>query len=742
MFNPERGVVMKRRKSLLGAAVIAAMPGMAQAHYSQRVWSDISNSGQLMPVVGPPGNAPFNYNQVMFFYGRVYARDFGSQGDVNYTSLLGGPLFSDLDVADEGVNYQADFPGYENTPYATAAFPADTTYNVSIAGKPLYYVPASGTLSAKFVPVATAFPGQMGIDPATGGTVQFPFFTISNSYVSNGNFLTAQMDSFGNGDPSVPAFTTGSHAHPELTLFPNPDDGSDPPDTPGTDPTDQDQYDGIYAIPLQLSGQGVANSPVFYEVIGKNEPLAEIDAAGIVAENTLVPPTTSQWTLTTSGSWGSISSWSAAMPFYTGDSAIFSTNAGPSSNINVTLDGNYSVGHLLFNSSTTRYTISQGSGGMLSIGSDNGADITVLAGQHTISAPVTFAVALTANISSGSSLTLSGGFSFPPAASYPYPSLLTKSGAGTFSLTGPLSAGYASTFNATGGTTIFSTDPTAGVSIFAIGTSTTIQFTAAASGGYQSRNTASLNISSGASVSLQSPTKQINRTVLDMGSIAIDSTSVLDLGSNDAVIQNADASSAAITLAAVTHWLHQGFNDGRWNGTAGIVSSAAATNTSHLTAIGVIINDGGSGNPIYSSFDATADTDPDTDVLLKYTYYGDANLDGHVDGSDYSRIDNGYLNHLTGWANGDFNYDGVVNGSDYTLIDNAFNSQGASLGDGITTAIVAAPTEQIAPPISPVPEPAAIPLILLVGEILSSRRKRMVSFSSAGGEEEDNAVKK
>ena len=61
---------------------------------------------------------------------------------------------------------------------------------------------------------------------------------------------------------------------------------------------------------------------------------------------------------------------------------------------------------------------------------------------------------------------------------------------------------------------------------------------------------------------------------------------------------------------------------------------------------------------------------------MKYTYYGDANLDGKVDASDYSLIDNGYLNHLTGWYNGDFNYDGVINGSDYTLIDNAFNMQG------------------------------------------------------------------
>ena len=67
------------------------------------------------------------------------------------------------------------------------------------------------------------------------------------------------------------------------------------------------------------------------------------------------------------------------------------------------------------------------------------------------------------------------------------------------------------------------------------------------------------------------------------------------------------------------------------------------------------------------------------DVEVKYTYYGDANLDGRVDGSDYSRIDNGYLSHLAGWQNGDFNYDGVINGSDYTLIDNAFNKQGPQI---------------------------------------------------------------
>ncbi len=55
---------------------------------------------------------------------------------------------------------------------------------------------------------------------------------------------------------------------------------------------------------------------------------------------------------------------------------------------------------------------------------------------------------------------------------------------------------------------------------------------------------------------------------------------------------------------------------------------------------------------------------------------------------DYTRIDIAYLNHLTGWSNGDFNLDGVVDGSDYTLIDNTFNTQGTSLSPTVVVNLV------------------------------------------------------
>ncbi len=149
-------------------------------------------------------------------------------------------------------------------------------------------------------------------------------------------------------------------------------------------------------------------------------------------------------------------------------------------------------------------------------------------------------------------------------------------------------------------------------------------------------------------------------------------------------VANNDLDLTGGSLDAVTNQVRQGYNAGKWTG-LGITSSNAATDSSHLTALGVIQNNQ-SGTALFSStYPLDGITPGASDILVKYTYYGDANLDGKVDGSDYSLIDNGYLNHRTGWFNGDFNYDGVVNGSDYTLIDNSFNRQGSSLASQVAT---------------------------------------------------------
>jgi hypothetical protein len=199
-----------------------------------------------------------------------------------------------------------------------------------------------------------------------------------------------------------------------------------------------------------------------------------------------------------------------------------------------------------------------------------------------------------------------------------------------------------------------------------------------------------------------------------VSSLSITNSSTLDLTNNALVVHNG-------SLGAITAMVKAGYGIGNWQGT-GIVSSSAASDSTRLTTLGILLNTNGSGGPIYSTFDGEPVSA--TDVLVAYTYYGDADLSGVVDGSDYSRIDNGYLRNLTGWQNGDFNYDGVVNGSDYTLIDNAFNTQGAA----ITTLVdgnAATATAEIANP-SSVPEPAAISLLAVGSVGMLARRRRKV----------------
>jgi hypothetical protein len=203
---------------------------------------------------------------------------------------------------------------------------------------------------------------------------------------------------------------------------------------------------------------------------------------------------------------------------------------------------------------------------------------------------------------------------------------------------------------------------------------------------------------------------------------SLSNAGLLDLANNDMIVQGAGPAGLATTTAE----LKKGYNSGNWNGTSGITSSAAASDTSQLTALGVIQNDDGSGTALYSTFDGTAVTD--ADVLVKFTYYGDTNLDGTVDGSDYSRLDNAFLNNqnssnaqLTGWFNGDFNYDGIIDGSDYTLIDNVFNTQGAQLDTNIASAIE---TAQISGSGTAVPEPVGFSTLGLFALGLLGRRRQ------------------
>jgi Glycosyl hydrolases family 28/Bacterial Ig-like domain (group 2) len=198
----------------------------------------------------------------------------------------------------------------------------------------------------------------------------------------------------------------------------------------------------------------------------------------------------------------------------------------------------------------------------------------------------------------------------------------------------------------------------------------------------------SVTIANGASMAVQTAAATSDRTVMMLGDLAIGATGQFDLGGNDMIVAND-------TLADVNGMLAAGFTTG-----IGLASSLAAS-SGHV--LGVELNND-SGQPLTSAFDGVSVGI--SDVLVKYTFFGDADLSGSVDANDYIQLDAGFdsqtgANPLGGWQNGDFNYDGKINGDDYTLIDNAFNTQAtAPLAATANSPVIsppAAPQSQIVP---------------------------------------------
>jgi endonuclease/exonuclease/phosphatase family metal-dependent hydrolase len=278
--------------------------------------------------------------------------------------------------------------------------------------------------------------------------------------------------------------------------------------------------------------------------------------------------------------------------------------------------------------------------------------------------------------------------------------------AGSTTLNGSQNWSAGSVFNNTAGSVTFGSDAGAN------GSNLSVNVLAGTASFLTTQHLSSLNISNGVTAILNGGGNG-HRSVLVTSALTLNGT--LDLTGNELDDKGG-------TLAAITALVKSGYNasgGGNWHGT-GITSSTAAADTTHLTAIGVIQANQSNA----ALFTSEGVTPAASDVLAAYTYYGDANLDGKVDGSDYSLLDSAYsANRLspgkyTGWFNGDFNYDGVVDGSDYTLIDNTFNHQGVQL-----TASLATVTAEIASQ-SPVPEPATAGLVGLMIGVLARRRRR------------------
>ncbi len=157
--------------------------------------------------------------------------------------------------------------------------------------------------------------------------------------------------------------------------------------------------------------------------------------------------------------------------------------------------------------------------------------------------------------------------------------------------------------------------------------------------------------------------------VIAAGSNSLDvSGGLLDLADNDLIYDYA-AGSGSGALSLIDAEVRAAFDGGAWNGGTGITSSAAETNPAQTTALGAIDNNDSRGFQ-YTQFDGESLGDT-YEILVKYTYYGDALLEGTVDNDALLAFESGLEqteqgNDNNSWLSGNFEYStsGAVNNDD------------------------------------------------------------------------------
>jgi hypothetical protein len=209
-----------------------------------------------------------------------------------------------------------------------------------------------------------------------------------------------------------------------------------------------------------------------------------------------------------------------------------------------------------------------------------------------------------------------------------------------------------------------------------------------------------------------------NTPANSVGSLSILGSSTLDIGNHQLFI---NYGSGADPMSTIYGYLQRGFNGGGWNG-PGIISSTSQTPTNGFR-YGVGWADGNDGTQAVAGLTSGQ-------IELKYTLLGDANLDGTVNGSDFSILAANFgLGHAN-WDQGNFLISSSVNGSDFSALAANFG-QGDSGADGLVTPADIAALDAFAianglpvPTIGAVPEPASIGLLVLAASSALGRRRR------------------
>ncbi|MFT3785853.1 MAG: PEP-CTERM sorting domain-containing protein [Tepidisphaeraceae bacterium] len=237
-------------------------------------------------------------------------------------------------------------------------------------------------------------------------------------------------------------------------------------------------------------------------------------------------------------------------------------------------------------------------------------------------------------------------------------------------------------------------------------------------GGTTSFNTiraTTLNVAFGmARVSERATSNEADGTA-KVDTLVITANGKLDLTNNSMVLDYTGASPAT----AVRSLIASAYAGGAWNGATGIGSLSAfnaSTNVAivNKTAIG-FAEASDLGVTSFGGQSFTGDA-----ILLKYTVYGDWNLDGNVNFGDLLMLAANYGSTTGRWSQGDGNYDGNVNFNDLLALASNY---GYTPAGALAASVTGSFAGDWALAQSMVPEPSSAALVLL-GMLGASRRRR------------------
>lgn len=168
------------------------------------------------------------------------------------------------------------------------------------------------------------------------------------------------------------------------------------------------------------------------------------------------------------------------------------------------------------------------------------------------------------------------------------------------------------------------------------------------------------------------------RVILEVGydAVALQSLSLNATGRIDVGTGRISLAAGSFDLSTIRQLLASGRNGGTWDGGQGITSRSAGANTKR--AIGYVVSGGA--------------------LTLGWAAYGDLNLDGRVNTTDFSLLTGGGRFNRPGsdsvWSQGDFNYDGRVNTTDISLLTQTalFNRPSYRTGSGTVAAVTSTGT--------------------------------------------------